>query len=367
MSLLLAAGGSKALWFATRGAGTAAFLTLTGTVVLGIAGAQRLQSPRLPRFLVAGLHRNLTLLALALLGVHIGTAVADTYAPIGVKDVFVPFFSAYRPIWLGLGALAFDLLLALTITSLLRARIGFRRWKLLHWLAYAAWPVALVHALGTGSDAQVGWMQIVAVASTLAVVVAVFVRLGWPARWTPVRLAAAAAALAVPLVTAVWYTTGPGSHGWAARAGTPTALVKTSRVVAAPTARPASTAAPSLPAPPFTTQFAGRLRQSAAANGLVLVNIAGTTSGSVAGRLWIRLEGLPSGGGVSMTASGASFGPPSWPDEYVGKITTLAGTQVGLSLRGGSSGLQLVVDLSIDQATGNVSGVVHAQPGSESQ
>jgi sulfoxide reductase heme-binding subunit YedZ len=363
VSLLLAAGGSKALWFATRGAGTVAFITLTGTVVLGIAGVQRLQSPRLPRFLVAGLHRNLTLLALALLGVHIGTAVADTYAPIGVKDVFVPFFSAYRPFWLGLGALAFDLLLALTITSLLRTRIGFRRWKLLHWLAYAAWPVALVHALGTGSDAQVGWMQIVAVASTLAVVAAVFVRLGWPARWTPIRLAAGATALAVPLGTALWYTTGPGRPGWAARAGTPTALVKTARAATATAARTAPAAAASLPTPPFTTHFAGRLRQAADGNGLVLVNIEGTTSGNVAGRLWIRLRGIPSGGGVSMTASGASFGPPSWPDEYVGKITALQGTQVGLSLRGASSGLQLVVDLSIDHATGKVSGVVQAEPG----
>jgi methionine sulfoxide reductase heme-binding subunit len=363
MSLVLAAGGSKALWFATRGAGTVAFLALTATVVLGIAGVQRLQSPRIPRFLVAGLHRNLTLLALALLGVHIGTAVADTYAPIGLKDAVVPFFSAYRPFWLGLGALAFDLLLALTITSLVRTRIGFRRWKLLHWLAYAAWPVALVHALGTGSDARVGWMQIVAVASTLAVVAAVFVRLGRPARWTQIQLAAGAAALVVPLATAVWYTTGPGRHGWAARAGTPKALVKTQRVTAVAAVHTASAAAPTLPAPPFTTHFTGRLRQSAAGNGLVLVNIAGTTSGTAAGRLWIRLQGIPSGSGVSMTASGASFGPPSWPDEYVGKITALEGTRVGLSLRGSSGDLQLIVDLTIDQATGTVSGVVQAEPG----
>ena len=362
MSLVVAAGGSKVLWYATRGAGTVAFLALTATVVLGIAGAQRLQTARLPRFVVAGLHRNLTLLALALLGVHIGTAVADTYAPIGLKDAVLPFFSAYRPFWLGLGAVAFDLLLALTITSLLRMRIGFRRWKLLHWLAYATWPITLVHALGTGSDGRVGWLQIVAAGSTLAVGAAVLVRLGRPSRWTPIRLLAAATTLALPLAAAAWYMTGPARPGWAARAGTPVALVKTRRVAAAPAT---SAVTPALPAAPFTTHFAGRLRQSDVGNGLVLIDIAGRTSGTVAGRLWVRLEGVPSGGGVSMTASGASFGPPSWPDAYVGKITALQGTRVGLSLRGRSTGLELVVDLAIDQATGAVSGVVRAQPAQE--
>ena len=67
-------------------------------------------------------------------------------------DVVVPFVGAYRPFWLGLGALALDLLAALIVTSLLRARIGLRAWRAVHWVAYACWPVALVHGLGTGSD-----------------------------------------------------------------------------------------------------------------------------------------------------------------------------------------------------------------------
>ncbi len=362
MSLLLAAGGSKILWYATRGAGTVALLTLTATVVLGVAGVQRFQSPRMPRFLVAGLHRNLTLLAIALLGVHIGTAVADTYAPIGIKDAVVPFFSAYRPIWLGLGAIAFDLLLALTITSLLRVRIGFRSWKVLHWLAYVSWPVALVHALGTGTDARLGWMQIVAGASTLVVVAAVFVRVGPSGRWTGARLAASGATLLVLLATGVWYTAGPARPGWAARAGTPAALINGQRVAARP-APPSSAAVATLPRRPFTTQFTGRISQSADSNGLVLVNIAGTTSRAVPARLWIRLQGVPSDGGVSMTASGASFGPPSWPDEYVGNVTSLNGRRVGLSLAGRAGGLRLVIDLTIGGATGAVSGTVRARPG----
>ncbi len=114
----------------------------------------------LPRFLVQGLHRNLTLLAVVFVFAHVVTTIADGFAPIGLQDAIFPFLSPYRPIWLGLGTVAFDLLLALTITSLVRARLGLKTWRAVHWLAYASWPIALVHSFGTGSDARVGWMAL---------------------------------------------------------------------------------------------------------------------------------------------------------------------------------------------------------------
>ena len=120
---------SHALWFATRGFGVVSLLLLTLIVVLGVAGVTRWRSTRWPRFVVAGLHRNLTLLALVFIALHVITTVADGYAPISFLNAVIPFTSPYRPVWLGLGAVALDLLLALTITSLLRARIGYRRWR----------------------------------------------------------------------------------------------------------------------------------------------------------------------------------------------------------------------------------------------
>src|SRR6266536_619994 len=119
---------------------TPSSVLLTATTLLGVLTAVRWRSDRWPRFAVATLHRNLTLLALVFIGVHVATTIADGYAPIGVEDVFLPFTSQYRPVWLGLGALAFDLLVALTITSLLRRHIGFRTWRALHWAAYGTWP-----------------------------------------------------------------------------------------------------------------------------------------------------------------------------------------------------------------------------------
>jgi hypothetical protein len=360
--LATALGGSKALWFATRGAGTVTFILLTATVVLGIAGVARLQASRLPRFIVAGLHRNVTLLALAVLGAHIATGVADTYAPIGIKDAVIPFTSRYRPIWLGLGAIAFDLLLALTLTSFLRSRIGLRRWKQIHWLAYLCWPVALVHSLGTGSDARIGWMQVVAAGCTLAVAAAVVVRLGAPRSWSAGRAFAGGLAVVLPLAGALWYQTGPGQRGWASRAGTPTRLLAAKTGSAA--ARLTRASVPTLPRAPFTASFVGRLRQSQS-GGHELIDIIGHTSGGAAGKLWIRLQGLPQNDGVAMTASGASFGPAGWPEEFVGSIAALQGTRLQLALASRTARMTVAVDLTIDSATGAVRGALSAVPGTQ--
>jgi DMSO/TMAO reductase YedYZ heme-binding membrane subunit len=158
-----------ALWYATRGTGVVALLLLTGTVLLGLLGPLRTASPRWPRFVVGGLHRNLSLLAVAFVGVHVATSVLDTYAGIGWWDAIVPFGSVYRPFWLGLGAVAFDLLLAVLVTSLLRGRLRYRWWRAVHWLSYACWPLAIVHAWGTGTDAGGGWVLALTIGCLAAV------------------------------------------------------------------------------------------------------------------------------------------------------------------------------------------------------
>jgi hypothetical protein len=354
---------SHALWFATRGAGVVSLLLLTAIVVLGVAGATRWRSSRWPRFVVAGLHRNLTLLALAFIALHVITTVADGYAPISFLNAVAPFTSRYRPVWLGLGAVAFDLLLALTITSLLRARIGYARWRALHWLAYASWPIALVHGLGTGTDARVTWMQVVAVSCVACVVAAVLWRVAADRATPALRTMSTVASLAIPLAIGGWYLAGPARPGWAARAGTPRSLLaRTAATTGSDSAAAASV--PALPTRAFTGTFDGRIKESTQdASGRVLVNISGHTSGGNSGVLWIRLQGEPiAGGGVSMTASGASYGPAAFPNAYVGKIVGLQGTRILLALEAQSSKLSLVVDLQLDPTTGTATGTVQGNP-----
>jgi sulfoxide reductase heme-binding subunit YedZ len=357
--------GASAYWFLTRGTGAVALLLLTIGLVLGVMGPTRFRTVRLPRFAVSGLHRNVTLLALAFVVVHVVTTVLDGYTPIGVRDAFVPFISSYRPVWLGLGAVAFDLLLALIVTSMLRNRLGVRAWRAVHWLAYASWPVALLHSLGSGSDARSAWLLVLAAVCMAAVVLAVLWRvLGAAHGGSALRLGAGMAAIALVLVTLLWYRGGPGHAGWAKRAGTPTTLIASAR--AATTGAPNSAAVVSLPAVPFNAPLDGRFAQSGTdQNGLVSVAVTGLTRGGVDGELHLDLWGQPlEQGGVSMSASSVRFGPTSQPSEYTGSIVSLSGQRIVASLQDASGKpLTLALDLRINSASGTVSGNVRALAG----
>jgi DMSO/TMAO reductase YedYZ heme-binding membrane subunit len=352
---------SHAYWYATRGSGVVALVLLTLVVALGVAGTLRLRTERWPRFVVAGLHRNLTLLTLVFVAGHVVTTVLDSFTPIRLQDAFVPFLASYRPVWLGLGAVALDLLLALTMTSLLRARIGFRTWRSLHWLAYAAWPVALVHGLGTGSDARFGWLQALSVGCVALVAVAVAWRLRVAAAPPVSRMLGAAAASLVLLVGTVWYAGGPGAPGWAKKAGTPSALLGRSTARRAVAAQPVAQTVAALPAQPFSVRLDGNITSIVdQATGLVRLDIRARTTGAVDGRLWVRLRGLPlDDGGVQLNGSGVAFGPAGAPNEYVGKVVALQGTKLELALRNAAGRpLTLQVALAIDQATRKVTGTV---------
>src|SRR5207302_4103952 len=167
------------------------------------------------------------LLALSFLAVHVATSVLDPFARLGPKDALVPFASWYRPLWLGLGVVAAELLLALTVTSLGRRWLGFRLWRILHSLAYACWPLALLHGLGTGSDVRRAWFLWLDAAAVLAFFLFLVVgrlSFGWPRLAWP-RLAAAALSGVALVVLALWVLNGPLAPGWARAAGTPDALL----------------------------------------------------------------------------------------------------------------------------------------------
>ena len=165
------------LWYTTRGAGAVTLILLSSVVVLGILSTLRVQSRSWPRFLTSGLHRNLALVTLIFLALHIVTAVVDPYTNLGWAAALIPFSSSYRTLWLGLGVIAFELLAAIIVTSLLRGLIGHRTWRAIHWLTYAAWPIGVLHGVGTGTDMLSVWMLAITAGCVAAVGVAVFLRL----------------------------------------------------------------------------------------------------------------------------------------------------------------------------------------------
>jgi len=169
---------SQDLWLVSRASGLVLLVLFTAVVVLGVSTWKGTSSRRWPRFAVAELHRTLSLFAVALLGLHVATALLDPYVSISWLASVLPFTSHYETLAIGLGTLAVDIAGAVLITSLLRVRLGLRVWRAVHYLAYLAWPLAFVHSItAAGYDQHSSWVVGIEWGSLTAVVVAVAFRL----------------------------------------------------------------------------------------------------------------------------------------------------------------------------------------------
>lgn len=378
-SVLAATHGPTAFWYLTRGSGIVALVLLTAVIVLGVTASLGWTSQRWPRFFSQALHRDLSLFCLALIAVHVLTTVVDGFAPIGFLDAVVPFRSPYRPIWLGLGALAFDLFVVLGVTSALRQRIGYRTWKLIHWLAYLCWPVAVLHGLGTGTDARVGPVLALDALCVASVVGAVAWRLaaGWPTH-AGQRVLGGGGAAAFSVALAVFAVVGPLRPDWSKRAGTPTALLsgaspaastpstsqgtgQTSPPTTGQAGPPPSGTGASLPAGPFQASLAGSFTTSQPdASGLITVDIRGQLSGGANAPFNLVLRGTQQSDGVRLTSSRVTVGSAT------GRIVALDGDRVVSVVSSGGSSVTLTMQLGLDQATGQLQGVAQGTPGGSS-
>jgi methionine sulfoxide reductase heme-binding subunit len=176
---------STVLWYASRATGVVALLLLTAVMLLGLMVSRQRRLPGLPRFAVTGLHRNLSLLAGVFVLVHVITAVADGYVNIPLTAPVVPFLSSYERLWLGLGTVSFDLMLAAVVTSLLRRHLSRRAWLAVHLTAYLSWPVAWVHSFFAGGDLRQGPLLYLAILCAVAVSTAAGWRVAAAARDVP--------------------------------------------------------------------------------------------------------------------------------------------------------------------------------------
>jgi methionine sulfoxide reductase heme-binding subunit len=362
VAALTSGSGQKALWYLTRATGIVALVLLTGAVVLGVIASVGWTTERWPRFLSQTVHRDLSLLCVSFVAVHVVTTVSDGYVPIGVADAFLPFRTPYRPLYVGLGAVAFDLMLAVLVTSALRRRIGFGAWRFVHWLSYACWPIAMVHGLGSGSDTTQPAVVLVDIVCVGAVVGAVAWRIA-AGRAFPAgrRAAAAVGAVATVLAIAVFAVAGPLRPGWSRRAGTSTALLSQlaqKSATAAGRTTPSTSATPSgsgsLPAAPFTVGVAGSQSSSLGSGGEERVTLTLHLQNASSTPLTVVLTGTPvEGGGVAMSSGSVTLGP------YSGQVTSLNGGSIGALVQAPVP-LQLLLSLNVDQGSGSLSGTVSA-------
>jgi len=381
----LAAGATlspSAYWYLARGTGAVALVLLTASVVLGILGSVRFVAARWPRFAIDAVHRDVSLLVLVVIVIHIVTSVLDGFAPITLVDGVIPFNSPYRPLWLGLGTLSFDLLLAIAITSLIRRRLGYRTWRAVHWLAYASWPVAVLHGLGTGSDVKQWWMLALTVVCIMAVLIAVWARIAHvDPEHAGLRTPATALAVITPIGLMIFTLAGPLQHGWAKRAGTPASLLGHPAGGASAGARSSSGAGgsgsgsggsggsggggASAISGPFTANLSGSVRESAAPGGAV-VDLSTSVSGQVTGRFRVRIAGEPvdNGGGLSMTGSQVDLALAGVPSVLQGTINELRGTEFTARVADSQgSVVELHAVLQINNQSDAVTGTLSGAPG----
>ncbi len=178
------------LWYVNRAAGLVLLVLLTAATVMGVQAIDRRTRARsgppgvrrtrpigrFPGFVVPELHRRISLVAVALAAVHIVPAIVDDYVPLRWLDVVLPFAAGYQTLWLGLGTVAFDILGVVVLTALFRLRLGRASWKVVHKTVYVAWPLAVAHSVGIGTDND-GFAALVTLACVLVVIVTLFVRL----------------------------------------------------------------------------------------------------------------------------------------------------------------------------------------------
>ena len=168
------------LWLVSRGAGLAALVLLTLSTTLGALVSMRGRAHR--RYVVQYLHRVFAGLGLTVLLLHIGTAIADSFAHVGWSGALIPFTSGYRPTAIALGTLAAYTFIAVAVLGLARGRMaasarGARIWRSLHGLAYVGWGTAVLHGFTAGTDASVGWVRLIYVGSVAAVLGSLATRL----------------------------------------------------------------------------------------------------------------------------------------------------------------------------------------------
>lgn len=142
------------LWYLSRATGISSILLMTAVVGLGAVTAARRRPTGQRATIVMALHRWLSLGMLLFLGTHIFTAVVETYVSIDWYAAVLPFSAAYDRVWVGFGTVAFDILVAVVATSLLRHRLRESTWRAVHLLAHLMWPVAIVHGVMMGTSAE---------------------------------------------------------------------------------------------------------------------------------------------------------------------------------------------------------------------
>jgi predicted ferric reductase len=149
---LFALSTTQEMWYITRAAGIMAYLLLWLSTAWGLAVASKIFDNLLHRSFTYDFHEFISLLSIGFLALHIVVLLADKYLPYSIAEILVPFLSPYRPLWVGIGVIAFYLSVLVTVTFYLKTKIGMRAFRTIHVLSLVGYFTALVHSFYSGTD-----------------------------------------------------------------------------------------------------------------------------------------------------------------------------------------------------------------------
>jgi hypothetical protein len=368
-------------WNVARTGGFTAYILLTLAVAIGLALTMQLQSPSFwPRLINSELHNFLTLLSVVFIGVHVLAVWIDPFTRFGWNEVFIPYVSHYRTMWMALGIIALYLGIAIGISTWLRPLIGYTWWRRLHILTLIVFALVTVHGIATGSDTQT-WWGLVIYGGSIALVGGL---LGWRllvpvnerGRSHPVM----ASLVGVTILAGLIFTiAGPLRPGWNALAnGASSGNSLTQSVVPTPTQRVPSPSQGSNTNNPFAIPFSASLQGTLAQNGpdssgAVTLRVNATLSDGAQGVLTIMLQGTQAnfggqGGGLSITSTQVKLSQVAAIPLYQGYLTDLRSNQIRwrmtalLAKVGAStSSVQVQIEMQVD-SSGQVTGVIQGVP-----
>jgi len=150
------------LWYLTRAAAVAAYITLTLTAGLGLLRSMARMEQRANAtylWFLDETHQFVALLTAAFLALHLGTLLFDPYLPYSVINLLLPVNEPYRQIPSALGVLSLYAMAIVLGTSWLRRRIPYKAWRTLHYISFALFVLVTAHGLFIGSDTGQGWMN----------------------------------------------------------------------------------------------------------------------------------------------------------------------------------------------------------------
>ncbi|HZC04891.1 MAG TPA: ferric reductase-like transmembrane domain-containing protein [Ktedonobacterales bacterium] len=372
-------------WDIARAGGFVAYGLLTLAVALGLALSMRWQAPRWPRLINSELHNFVTLLSLVFTIIHVLAVWLDPFTAFGWSEIFIPFASHYRAIWMAFGIVALYLGLALAASVWLRPFIGYEWWRRLHVLTLVVYALVTVHGLTTGSDTRTVWGAAIYGLSGLAIVAMVWIRLLAPTgplqRRHPIWVGITALALFVGVIATMlgpmrsgWNAFANGSGGSGQRGAAPSTVAGQSIINPSSTGTPNTSVSDTGLVAPFLAQVTGSFSQAGPdANGstqLTLQSSLHDTQSGKSGALTIIITGVDQGdGSIAVTGSQVNLGPSTTNTTYRGQLSQLSSDDDHWRMEGtlnptsgSGSSIDLLVTLRM-QSGGQVSGQAQAVSG----